>query len=341
MLLLSVSQNCSGSRNRTIPPSYSGLVTNVVLFLEAQGYVVVPGSWKKKAVEVLPDGDGIGSDGGEDDQGGSESTDGEHAEMMESDGEGHTHDIAAEEDGASGAVESEEGQTEDEAPVAPENLYSKHVMKEVVAMQKGEGTTLKTLNVIESILPCAEAPLFCFHSTIVMNAVTATGIVSYYPEWTLANKGGFDIKLWNDKSDARTGVVNRASGIVAWNTKEQRKEQSALEKYRTKRGYQIEDDCEVFHERGKEECQACQAKMRNWSQGLSMAFDRGRSFRISGRRFCWKLGEQPREAEYMFWNDRGATILVQGDGDGRAYFYDGLAKETLCLTREALYGVVS
>ncbi|KAJ3534436.1 hypothetical protein NMY22_g6926 [Coprinellus aureogranulatus] len=286
-----------------------GKLGNVVDFLEKQGYVVVPGSWTKRRELNTDEGEGhdIGSDEG--------AVDGEETAAT---------DIANEEEDV-GDTGDREGDGDGETPPpSTENLYSKHVMKEVVEMQKEEeGSPLRTLNVIESALPCAEAPLFGFHSTVVMNAVTATGVVSFYPEWTVESKG----------------VVNRASGIVAWKTKEQKKEQSALEKYRIERGYTIEDDCKAFHAKGQEECKACQRRMRSSDEGTSMAFERGGTFSISGRPFCWKLGQQPREAKKMFWTDRGVTILVQGNGDGRAYYYDGLAKETLCLTKEALLGL--
>ncbi|KAJ3503406.1 hypothetical protein NMY22_g18260 [Coprinellus aureogranulatus] len=200
---------------------------------------------------------------------------------------------------------------EDEASLI--ERYGKHVMKSVTLLRKGENGPF--LNIIESLLPCAEAPIFCFHSTVVMNAVTAEGAICFYPDWTLKNKG----------------VVNRASGLVAWEGREQNKEHKGLKKYR-ERKYVIHEDCTNLHEGGARTCDACGTRMREWRAGLSMTFNDGDTFEVASRTFCWRLGHKKNRG--IFWRDRGALVLVQGDGDGRGIIYDGLRKRMEWVTSD-------
>jgi hypothetical protein len=45
------------------------------------------------------------------------------------------------------------------------------------------------INILKSSLPCTEAPVFFFHSTLVMNVLTAKGVICFYPQWTLKHCG--------------------------------------------------------------------------------------------------------------------------------------------------------
>lgn len=298
----------------------------VVRFLQAHGYAIIPKAGEEHAetTEAAEEvGGGSANVGDVDGAIGGEDTANEGGVVAAS--------------GSDGLADQDEGETDDEnEPLEAEDLYSKHVMKDVVLLQKG-GEGGPVANVIESILPCAEAPVFCFHSTIVMNVVTARGVICYYPQWTLHNEGEYGDEKGHQRrtEDINTGVVNRASGIRAWETKEKSKENDALWKYRD-RGYVLHDDCEVLHGKGDRDCDACRKKMRNWDEGMVMTFNKGDTFTPTDRLFCWRLGEQPREKRKLFWRDRGTAIVVQGDGDGRAYVYDGRAKKTMCVPESTL-----
>ncbi|KAJ3502261.1 hypothetical protein NMY22_g18645 [Coprinellus aureogranulatus] len=194
-------------------------------------------------------------------------------------------------------------------------------MKLVMILQKG-GVGGPLVNVIESLLPCSEAPIFCFHSTLVMNVVTSKGVSCFYPNWTLKDKG----------------VVNRASGLAAWilaSRNREHREHQGLAKYR-KRGYAIHDDCEIFHKTNATTCAACSPVVKSWDSGISMTFKPGDTFTPTGRVYCWSLGQRMLELKKLFWRDRGAVIFVQGDGDGRAMVYDGYEKVKRWLTKDGV-----
>ncbi|KAJ3514809.1 hypothetical protein NMY22_g14623 [Coprinellus aureogranulatus] len=165
--------------------------------------------------------------------------------------------------------------------------------------------------------------------------ITSTVIPTHFRSATRAFKGSkvdnvtqlLDLTLRNE------GVVNRASGLRAWETKEQDKEAEALKKYRN-RGYVLHNDCVELHGENDTECEVCSRWFKRWNQGVTMMFEQGGMFKQTSRIFGWRLGQQPREKDKMFWKDRGVSIVVQGDGDGRAYVYDGLAKKTLMLYAE-------
>ncbi|KAJ3526763.1 hypothetical protein NMY22_g10040 [Coprinellus aureogranulatus] len=274
-----------------------GALRRVIRFLEKHGY------------EEVVESKGEGAEGGDNATGGlADATGGSTMPDVQ-------HQIVNEADD-----EDTDG-SEDEGDSQPEQMYAKHVMKNVVVLQKG-GVGGPILNVIESLLPCSEAPIFCFHSTAVMNVVTSKGVSCFYPEWTLQDKG----------------VVNRASGLTAWKAAErnrEHREHKGLTKYR-ERGYTIHEDCGSLHKPGEKICEACGPFAMNWDAGLSMTFKQGGTFAVTGRIFCWRLGQRLEELKKLFWKDRGAVIIVQGDGDGRALVYDGYLKVKRLLTREGV-----
>lgn len=76
-----------------------------------------------------------------------------------------------------------------EHPLATTDLDDEYVLKNLmksVTILEKQG---KKINVIEASVSCAVAPLFAFHSTLVMNAVTAGGVVCYYPSTTMQGIG--------------------------------------------------------------------------------------------------------------------------------------------------------
>jgi hypothetical protein len=64
----------------------------------------------------------------------------------------------------------------------------------------------KRMDIIVTHWNCAIAPILQFHSTIVMNYITADSIVSmYYPEWTCQSKGFIHPRLYmEDMTNLRT-----------------------------------------------------------------------------------------------------------------------------------------
>jgi hypothetical protein len=71
---------------------------------------------------------------------------------------------------------------------ATENAYYNSDVLDTIVVLSKPGWGCK-INVLESSLPCAEAPVFFFHSTLVMNVLTAKGVICFYPQWTLRNCG--------------------------------------------------------------------------------------------------------------------------------------------------------
>jgi hypothetical protein len=53
----------------------------------------------------------------------------------------------------------------------------------------------RKINVIQSASASSVAPIFTFHSTCVMNAVTHSGAISFYPSLTFKKLGACDISI--------------------------------------------------------------------------------------------------------------------------------------------------
>ncbi|KAJ3525114.1 hypothetical protein NMY22_g10707 [Coprinellus aureogranulatus] len=216
--------------------------------------------------------------------------------------EGEGYSVVPKED-----VPSNHHTVEDASPMNPD--YHMELLKEVVFLRKDA----HKINIIESAVPCAEAPIFLFHSTVVMNFLTSKGVTCLYPHWTLNSKG----------------VVNHRSGRQDWLANEE-KETRVLDKYRD-RGYTIAEDCADLHAQDRDDCEVCSLELSvSAHKSLVMPFDKGTTLLTSTRSFAWRLGSfDTLEVRFGLATellDRGAIVLVEGDGDGRAYLYDGLTK---------------
>lgn len=64
-------------------------------------------------------------------------------------------------------------------------------LSDILIMRKMVGEGDAKINIIECEAPSAEAAIFTFHSTQVMNAMTADGIICFYPELTLEDRGEY------------------------------------------------------------------------------------------------------------------------------------------------------
>ncbi|KAG2108802.1 hypothetical protein BD769DRAFT_1365826 [Suillus cothurnatus] len=79
--------------------------------------------------------------------------------------------------------------------------YDNNAIKRVVKLKNGK----KKIDVMVTHWNCAIIPILQFHSTLVMNCVTAHTIVSMYPDWTCARKGFVHPQMYlNDKSNTHT-----------------------------------------------------------------------------------------------------------------------------------------
>lgn len=69
---------------------------------------------------------------------------------------------------------------------AQDPLYTSKTLIHTVVIMEKDG---KHINIIESSVPSAIAPIFAFHSTLLMNVVTARGVLCFYPSMTLLGFG--------------------------------------------------------------------------------------------------------------------------------------------------------
>ncbi|KAJ3540003.1 hypothetical protein NMY22_g4487 [Coprinellus aureogranulatus] len=213
------------------------------------------------------------------------------------------------------------------------------IVKTCVTMAKTrQGLRTLEIKVMESAMPCAEAPTFFSHSTLLMNVVTAKGAFCYYPEFTLNDVGqrvAFNVLA---DADVRTGVIHFVAGYIHW-LREEDEERSAHQKYR-ERGYRLELSCKELHAtlRG-DVCSVCTNDFRSWRAGaIRLPFRQGDILDPAGRGYVWRLGGDA--TENRGWRDRGAVVLVQGNLPDHGYLYDGLNSVLGCVTRETMEGWV-
>ncbi|KAJ3529353.1 hypothetical protein NMY22_g9034 [Coprinellus aureogranulatus] len=208
-----------------------------------------------------------------------------------------------------GSGKSEDGVTQEPRV----DGYCKDLLQTVVRMWHGGR---RKINVIESSVPSAVAPLFLFHSTVVMNAVTGSGIVCFHPQLTLNMKG----------------VANHPSGRQQW-LKNELKETALLDKYRV-RGFDVQEDCRKHHKGGSSECLVCSAGWTRWRDSAVYAsFIEGEQVELPGPQVMWKAGGYGCKVERtglpgpfpsIRTIQRGAVVLILDRlYDGKAYLYDG------------------
>jgi TPP-dependent indolepyruvate ferredoxin oxidoreductase alpha subunit len=66
-----------------------------------------------------------------------------------------------------------------------QTVYDNSTMKKIVKMKKEN----KKIDVIITHWTCAIAPILQFHTTSMMNYITAHSLVCLYPHWTCEDKG--------------------------------------------------------------------------------------------------------------------------------------------------------
>lgn len=144
-----------------------------------------------------------------------------------------------------------------------------------------------TVNVIESTTESPLTPIFFFHSTVVMNVVSADGVTSFYPSLTNDKKGEL-IRL-----SSRSGI-DRALGLCNFlDDSRRRRNEHALAKYRT-RGYSFIKCCDRV---GDHQCggrdRACLQKLRQVADAgvCSLPFNPDREC-VFFPRVLWKLGRE-------------------------------------------------
>ncbi|KAJ3515329.1 hypothetical protein NMY22_g14482 [Coprinellus aureogranulatus] len=168
------------------------------------------------------------------------------------------------------------------------------------------------INLVESSLPSSEAPVLVFHSTQVMNFITAKGVVCLYPEWTTKMKG----------------IVCHPAGRVRWKENEA-KEELVLTKYR-KRGYEMTENCADLHVEGARVCSVCTPLWTGINdEAKSMVFEGTGLAAPLRRRYMWRLGGYHHSVHTLpngqsTVQQRGAMVVVQGDNAGRMLLYKGL-----------------
>jgi hypothetical protein len=72
--------------------------------------------------------------------------------------------------------------------------YDSSAISKIYKLQKGG----KKIDLIITDWTCAIAPILQFHTTCVMNYVTARALVCLYPRWTCENKGFVNPRLYQD-----------------------------------------------------------------------------------------------------------------------------------------------
>ncbi|KAG2145275.1 hypothetical protein DEU56DRAFT_754131 [Suillus clintonianus] len=99
-------------------------------------------------------------------------------------------------------VEKERYEKKLEVPRKTE--YESTAITKIYKLQNGQ----KQVDVIVSDWSCTLAPILEFHSTAVMNYITARSIVCLYPRWTAANKSMINPRLYlQNKTHMRTVYV--------------------------------------------------------------------------------------------------------------------------------------
>lgn len=232
-------------------------------------------------------------------------------------------------DGAEG-----QGQRTEDGSVCQwvESRTGQGVVNAVVVMKKsGTGWAV---NVMESAMPCAEAPLFASHSTLVMNAVTSAGVICFYPEYTLLGRGEGETTAYVDCYSLKLSAVTHfAGGYVDW-VRDGDVERAALEKYR-RRGYTTYITCKEVHGGHSKECSICTLDFRAWHEGVAwFSYRAGEGLRPSGAAFVWRLGGDATSDRG--WRDRGALVLAEGDEESQGVLYDGLTRQTVRVSEETM-----
>ncbi|KAG1893300.1 uncharacterized protein F5891DRAFT_985967 [Suillus fuscotomentosus] len=85
--------------------------------------------------------------------------------------------------------------------ISPKPKYDGSAIARIYKLENGE----KKIDIIVTHWKCVIAPVLQFHSTIVMNYITADDIVCMYPKWTCNRKGFINPQLYmEDKTNLRT-----------------------------------------------------------------------------------------------------------------------------------------
>lgn len=129
--------------------------------------------------------------------------------------------------------------------------YRSRFIQSTIKLHKGS----VTVDVVTSVSRCALLPILSFHCTHVMNFVTSSGIVSFYPSLTSSGKGIIN-----------PGVL--IDGIPTSRTR------SAIEKYR-QRGFDIrgDDDEEVQQARKGDPCSLATPRCSRDALSMALTFD--------------------------------------------------------------------
>lgn len=72
--------------------------------------------------------------------------------------------------------------------------YDSSAISKIYRLVSGE----KKVDVIITHWTCTLAPIFQFHSTVVMNYITARSVICLYPRWTTASKGLIHPRMYLD-----------------------------------------------------------------------------------------------------------------------------------------------
>ncbi|KAG1844559.1 hypothetical protein C8R48DRAFT_735493 [Suillus tomentosus] len=85
--------------------------------------------------------------------------------------------------------------------INPKAEYDDSAIARIYKLENGG----KKIDIIVTHRECAIAPVLQFHSTVVMNYITADDIVCMYPKWTCDRKGFINPRLYmEDKTNLRT-----------------------------------------------------------------------------------------------------------------------------------------